>query len=484
MGPARPAARADPARLCRCRRPGPADRGSARLRLAPVPRGRHRAGLRAGLRPPDAGRGGAGLVLRPCDGDHRPRLARAGRLRPPRRHRPGDDHSDRDSGRARAALGTPAADADPAGRRRPLHGRLPDRQPGRFDPGDRHAPCRRSPSRRGAGAELGHLVGRRPHRHADRRADRPHPDRPAALGMGAAPDSGRPHPGRGHRLPRRGDRPDGALERRAGALGVQPRRLERRADPDDPAAGAVAGARGAARGVRLQPAAEPRRDACGDRALARQRRGPGDGLERAGAPGRHRRLRSAGPGRRQPDLPRIRPAGRRHRFGADRDRPAGAADPGRKRRRHRDPAYRADRKQCDRPGRQCDVGAGGPGGDPGGGRDRPAGRHLRLSPDAAEQQRPADGRRRLPGDLRPRGHHPGRPARRLPRRRLRLPGHGRPVGDPGRQGAGLSPALHHRRRPPVDPATGGRPARLRRRARPAWRTSGRTPSPVGSGTCE
>ena len=59
---------------------------------------------------------------------------------------------------------------------------------------------------------------------ADRDADRPDPDRPAARGVGAAPRPGRPDAGAGDRLPRPRHRPGGALERRAAARRVRARR--------------------------------------------------------------------------------------------------------------------------------------------------------------------------------------------------------------------------------------------------------------------
>ena len=145
LGPPRPALRADAARLRRRRQPRPLDRDPAGLRLAALPGRRHRPGERAGLRPADAGRGGARLVLRQRRAGRGPGRARADRLRPAGAASPSRRRCRRPSVAAlvRRLVRQPLTLTLPA-RRRPLHGRLLRRQPGRADPG--HGPARTPPA--------------------------------------------------------------------------------------------------------------------------------------------------------------------------------------------------------------------------------------------------------------------------------------------------------------------------------------------------
>ena len=98
----------------------------------------------------------------------------------------GGDAAGRRRRGARAPLRAPAADADRAARHRRLPRLLRRRAASSAPASATLALCRAGAMVTAANArvDLGDLVDRRPRRPADRDADRPHPDRPAALASG------------------------------------------------------------------------------------------------------------------------------------------------------------------------------------------------------------------------------------------------------------------------------------------------------------
>ena len=101
--------------------------------------------------------------------------------------------------------------------------------------------------------------------------------------------------------------------------------------------------------------------------------------------------------------------------------------------------------------------------DPARRRQRPADRFLAVSPDAGSDRRPAQRRRRLPGDLRQPGGECGQPPRRPARRRLRDALRRGADRRKRRQDAGVPEGLHRRRRPAIGAAPARRAGRVRGR---------------------
>ena len=420
-----------------------ADRHPAGLRLAALPGRRHRPGERAGLRLADAGR-----RWRSARSASTPSLVAAAArhdLHAPSPCRPASASRPRLQAGVGAALVRRFV-------RQPLTLTLPARRrPASWPPAGAAQPGRRRAWRRWLLRAAGVVPAARWRCHLGQpggsatspgvliaHADRPDADRPAALGVGAAPHPGRPDAGRwSPPSSRLGDRPGGRWNDERRARVVQPRRLERLADPGDPAAGAAAGAGGAARRVQRQPRSRAAREmrAATEHWLGGGARA-GDGLERAGA------ARRTSP----PSRPRARAEGN----------PAIASSTARR----RSLGATAIDRLAPKPGRSGDVIAirqiepidgnatalGVNAMSVPAARaailtaieHRPAGGDRRLSPDPAERAttgRWASSSTRRSTTARSAPRPSG--ARAVARRRLRHAGDGRAARRAGRQGAGL-----------------------------------------------